>query len=124
MATKSKTTRKPPTIQEIAKQSEEDGIDVTMSGEPEAVEQTSTEDVHEAEITGADPIKAAYVTGYRVAERAAKEDASELVQSELLSMSLRRVGNEITDSSGTVHIPAPAMLQEGGRVRVVIYREA
>ena len=105
MATKSKTTRKPPTIQEIAKQSDEDGIDVTMSGEPEQSEQTSTEDVHEVKMTGR-------ILGYQSAPI------------ELLSMSLRRVGNEITDSSGTVHIPAPAMLQEGERVRVVIYREA
>lgn len=41
----------------------------------------------------------------------------------LITLHLKRVGAEITDGGGTVHIPAPAILPEGARVVVHIYRE-
>jgi hypothetical protein len=42
----------------------------------------------------------------------------------LVTLHLRRVGAELTDNGGTVHIPSPSLVQEGERVRVAIYREA
>lgn len=76
--------------------------DAIMTGEPEDAEQTSTEE----------PLV---------------EDAHGVIQeapAPLLSLSLVRRGALLTDIGDTVHIPAPAILKEGERVRVVVYREA
>ena len=42
----------------------------------------------------------------------------------LLTIHLRRIGTEMTDSAHTVHIPAPALVAVGENVRVEVYRES
>ncbi len=99
-----KTTKRPPTIQERAR--EDDPI---MTGEPTPAETTST----------GDPL-VVDMKDVKLAEQIVQGQAQ---LAPLLTLHLKRDGNEITDAGGTVHIPAPAMLPDGARVRVLIFRE-
>ena len=107
---RSKVTRKPPTIQQIAKAAQQeititDVPIATMSGEPETtIETTSTKPTapHLCEL---------------------KEGRATPLSSPLVELHLRRVGPILTDSGETVRIPAPAIVPDGARVRVEIYRE-
>jgi len=113
---KIKTT--PPTIRQRA--SEED--DKTLTGAPEPSVQTSTANVDRAQLAAMKPRIEAIFEGAMSPEDvdAVKKAADKPI---LLTFHLRRVDNELTDTMRTVHIPSPAMVKDGERVVIHVYRE-
>lgn len=110
----SKVTKTPPTIRQRAKEpdgglvgsSKIAGLigegEALMSGAPEPSVQTSTGTVDT-------PVGPFTVT-------------TKIIEP-LLSLHLRRVENELTDTMRTVHIPSPAIVKDGERVVIHVYRE-
>jgi trimethylamine:corrinoid methyltransferase-like protein len=88
--------RKPPTGAELV---------TTMSGEPEKATITQVkQNIDRAQLS-------------TISETGIRD------QEPLVTLHLRRIGAELTDNGGTVHIPSPSLVQEGERVRVEIHRE-
>ncbi len=102
------------TPEEIAAQ------DKTLTGAPEPSVQTSTGE--------APAVTSSRLTYDDVAHAADEIEAQKELEREqgllpLLSLHLRRVGNELTDVAHTVHIPSPSLIQPGERVVIHVYRE-
>jgi hypothetical protein len=101
--------RKPPTGAELV---------TTMSGEPEQATITPVkQNIDRAQLSTISE------TGIREPE-GFPEGRLMSFKIPIVTLTLRRVGAELTDNGGTVHIPSPSLVQEGERVRVAIYREA
>lgn len=125
MPRQSKTTKTPPTIRQRAQED-----DKTLTGAPEPSVQTNTGLTH-------NDLEKALVE----MEKQAEEDGGvgsltvpldptpiiermrQAIVPPLLSLHLRRVGDELTDVRNTVHIPSPALVKDGERVVIHVYRE-
>jgi hypothetical protein len=101
--------RKPPTGAELV---------TTMSGEPEKATITPVkQNIDRAQLSTISE------TGIREPDGCPQGHLITFKEP-LVTLHLRRIGAELTDNGGTVHIPSPSLVQEGERVRVAIYREA
>jgi hypothetical protein len=112
----SKATKTPPTIRQRAKEPEGGLIEPSeaagLIGEGEAL-MTGAPDPGVTTSTGTLP------TVVLTEDRIVKIHAP----TPLVSFHLRRVEDELTDVARTVHIPSPAMVKDGERVVIHVYRE-
>jgi hypothetical protein len=112
---KRKTAKRKPTVRKPPAGSE---LVTTMSGEPERstitpvkqnIDRAQLSTISETGIREPDGFPHGRLLSFKTP---------------IVTLHLRRVGAELTDNGGTVHIPSPSLVQEGERVRVAIYREA
>jgi len=128
---RSKATITPPTIRQRASE----GDDKTLTGAPEPSVQTSTakptppplHEIHEGDVREARMLlhqEPQTITGTLPTVVLTEDRIVNIhAPTPLLTFHLRRVENELTDTARTIHIPSPAIVKDGERVVIHVYRE-
>jgi hypothetical protein len=101
-------------LRDLMETAEEDAK--TLTGAPEPSVQASTANVDRAQLAAMPTtVPTVFLTEDRIVNIHAPIP--------LVTFHLRRVENELTDTMRTVHIPSPAIVKDGERVVIHVYRE-